>query len=48
VRDLGHVIILAGGRMVEHGRHEQLLARRGLEVHRYGLQQGAAGVGKAP
>jgi ATP-binding cassette, subfamily B, bacterial len=46
VRDLDRILVLDGGRMVEYGSHTQLLARRGLYAHLYGLQQGTAGIGK--
>lgn len=43
VRDLDQILVLDGGRTVEHGSHDQLLAQQGLYARLYALQQGVAG-----
>ncbi|MEZ4387923.1 MAG: ABC transporter ATP-binding protein [Candidatus Krumholzibacteriia bacterium] len=40
VRDLDRILVLDGGRLVEQGPHDQLLASGGLYATLYGLQQG--------
>jgi subfamily B ATP-binding cassette protein MsbA len=40
VRDLDLILVLKGGRIIEQGRHDDLVAQGGLYSHLYGLQQG--------
>ena len=41
VRDLDRILVLDGGRAVEQGSHQELLARGGLYAGLYALQQGS-------
>jgi ATP-binding cassette subfamily B protein/subfamily B ATP-binding cassette protein MsbA len=42
VRDADRILVLDGGRVVEEGRHEALLARGGLYAQLWGMQGGGA------
>ena len=46
--DADQIIVLAHGRIVERGRHEELVARGGRYAQLWALQQRAGGDGPAP
>jgi ATP-binding cassette subfamily B protein len=46
VRDADRILVLAGGRVVEDGDHDELMAAGGTYARLFGLQ--AAGYGTAP
>jgi ATP-binding cassette subfamily B protein len=39
VKEAGHIVVLDGGRVVEEGRHEELVARGGTYAKVWALQQ---------
>jgi ATP-binding cassette subfamily B protein len=40
IKDADQIVVLEGGRVVERGRHEELLAEDGLYAHLWGVQAG--------
>jgi ABC-type multidrug transport system fused ATPase/permease subunit len=44
IRDADLIVVLEHGRVIEHGSHEELLAKRGLYTSLYGDWAGAASV----